>query len=54
MIQKIKNIDMSEMKPLIEAYIVPLFQNETSNCIIVSQPAKVDLIVKEFEKKYEI
>lgn len=42
---------MSELKQLIKDYILPLFSNETSNCLIVSQPAKIDHIIKDFDKK---
>ncbi len=51
MIKKIETITLDDMSHLLELYVIPLFSDEHSNCLVVCHSAKSDSIYKDFVKK---
>jgi hypothetical protein len=51
LIKKIEKVEIKELRKLLKSYIMPLFDDETSNCLIVCHPAKSKSIVDEFNEK---
>ncbi len=51
MIKKIEKVKIDEMQRLLELYLMPLFDDRHSNCLIVAHSAKADSIYKDFAEK---
>lgn len=49
--ERIRKVEISELKKLLKAYIMPLFCDENANCLIVCHPAKSDAITNDFSQK---
>lgn len=53
LIKKIEKIEIKELRKLLKSYIMPLFDDETSNCLIVCNPSKSKAIIEEFNEKFD-
>jgi Zn-dependent M16 (insulinase) family peptidase len=50
--KKIENVKIEELKDLLGSYIMPLFGDENSNCLVVCHPAKSEAVVNEFSESF--
>ena len=46
-------VDIDEMKCLLEKYLMPLFDDNHSNCFIICNPAKSEAITNDFSQKFD-
>ncbi|CAF0960511.1 unnamed protein product [Brachionus calyciflorus] len=53
LIKKIEKVDIDEMKPLLKKYLMPLFDDNYSNCFIICHPAKSESISNDFSEKFD-
>ena len=51
LIKKIEGVDIKALRKLLKSYIMPLFDEDTSNCLIVCQPTKSEAIINDFSQK---
>lgn len=41
-------MEIKELRKLLKTYMMPLFNDECSNCVIVCHPAKSESIISDF------
>jgi len=51
--KRIEGVKIGELKELLGAYIMPLFGDENSNCLVVCPPAKSEAVVNEFSQSFD-
>jgi Zn-dependent M16 (insulinase) family peptidase len=52
LIKKVEKVDIKELRRLLKTYIMPMFNEDSANCLIVCNPSKSESIITEFSKKY--
>jgi hypothetical protein len=51
LIKKIEKVEIKELRKLLKTYIMPMFDANVANCLIVCNPAKSESILAEFSEK---
>ena len=50
--EKIEKVEINDLRVLLRTYIMPLFSDETSNCLIVCHPGKSESICDDFSNTF--